>query len=130
MSVECFLCSSVIYYFVLHEPFLVIKFPSLKYTFFLHTRRHQDTWSRSSPSWYQEDWESSTFAGDKTSDGNAGWGQQDTRGTSSSGHADKTGTWEETKEKFLNVTPDELLAIAGDPEQQGGVALARRTRKN
>ena len=74
-------------------------------------RRHQDMWSRSSPSWYQKDWKPSTSGGEKASDGNAGWSQRDTRSTSSTGQADNTETWEETKDKCLNITPDELWKV-------------------
>ena len=35
----------------------------------------------------------------------------DTRGTSSGGQAENTETWEETKEKFLNITSDELWRL-------------------
>ena len=40
-----------------------------------------------------------------------GWSQRDTRGTSSTGQADNTETSEETKDKFLNITPDELWKV-------------------
>ena len=104
----------------LARAILGYQVPLLKYTFFIHIRtglligmppRHQDTWSRSSPSWYRKDWESSASGGDRASDGIGGWSQRDTRGTSSSGHADNTETWEETKDKFLNITPDELWRL-------------------
>ena len=100
LSVKCFLGSSscITSSCTSHFGYQV---PWLEYTHFLSIRtglltgmprRHQDTWSRSSPSWYQKDSISSTSGGDKVSDGNAGWSQRDTRGTSSSGRADNTGT--------------------------------------
>ena len=47
-----------------------------------------------------EDWKPSTSGGDKASEGNAGWSQRDTCGTSSSSQADNAETWEETKDNF------------------------------
>ena len=112
--------------------------PLLKYTLFLlfrtglltgMPRRHQDTWSKPSPSWYQKNWKSSTSEGDKTSDGNAGCTQRDTRGTSSSGHADNTETWEETKEKFMNITPEELRRLQKILSNEKG-SLSQTHKKN
>ena len=37
-----------------------------------------------------------------------GWSCRDTRGTSSSGLADNTETWRDTKEKILQIAPAEL----------------------
>ena len=59
-------------------------------------RRHRGTKKTGNPRPLQ---------GTKTSDWNAGWSQRDTRGTSSSGQADDTNVREETREKFLNITP-------------------------
>ena len=112
--------------------------PWLEYTLLLHIRagllagmprRHQDTGSRSSPPWCQKDWKSSTSGGDKSSDGNAGWSQRDTRGTSSSIHADHTDTLEETKEKFPNITREELWRLQEISSNKKG-SLSQTWKRN
>ena len=109
----------------LHEPF-GFQDPSVSYTFFVHIRtgpllgvpqRNQDTWSRSSPSWYQKDWKSSHAGGDRTPDGSREWSHRHTRGpTSETGGASSSGkkksqTWERTKDKFLNITSEGLGSL-------------------
>ena len=49
--------------------------------------------------------------GDKASEGYSGWSWRDTRGTSSSGRADNTETWENTREKPLQISPAETWKL-------------------
>ena len=81
-------------------------------------RRHQICGRDRSPSWYQKDRKPSTSGGDKASDGNAGWSQRDTRGTSSSCQADNTEIWEETKDKISEYYTGRSLETTKDPKQQ------------
>ena len=54
--------------------------------------------------------------GDRAPEGNARWCKQDTRGTGSSGQADNTETWEETKDKMLHINTGRTLETAKDFE--------------
>ena len=65
-------------------------------------RRHRDMWSCST-SWYQKDWNQTASGNDGASEGYTGWSRRDIRGTCSSNKADHTETWEDTKDKFLQI---------------------------
>ena len=58
-----------------------------------------------------------TSGGDKASEGARRMEPADTRGTSSGDQADNTETWEETRDKFLHISPDELWKITKDLRQ-------------
>ena len=97
--------------------------------------RCQDTWSRSSPSWYQMDWKSSHAGGDRT-EGSREWCHRDTPGptsetgaASSNGKKHKCQTWEGTKEKFLNITDADLCSLQKIQHNEKG-SLSQTYKKN
>ena len=48
---------------------------------------------------------------DEAPEGYTGWSRRDTRGTSSSGQADNTETWTDTKEMLLQIAPADLWKL-------------------